>query len=462
MPHRVVPVARTPGTSPSRLGGPSLAADASIVRPSQSSVVGLAAPYVLVVDPDAAVREQFEQLGHDRLLVVVAVATPREALEFARHGRVDAVIIDGAMGAAALEFAHDLRAITGLERVPMAFLSERGEVEQRVEAAHAGAMLYLSKPVEAYGFGAAIDQMLALGREEHMRVLIVDDDVDFAACVIAVLEPHGIAVRTAPDATHLVELLEEVQPDLILLDAMLPQVSGWDAIRIMRTMPQWRDVPILFLTARTDLESRIAAFDAGADDYLAKPLVPEELLARVRVRLDRRRLARETTERDPLTRCMSRGALLDALASRLSEARRHSRTLSLAMIDVDRFKRVNDTYGHVVGDHVLMGLGRLLSARFRLEDLRGRWGGEEFVIAFPNEPAATAAAVLSRVLEEFGNLPFQGEHGERFFVSFSAGVSSFPDDGSSVDALIRVADRRLYTAKHSGRAHVVMGDAVAS
>jgi diguanylate cyclase (GGDEF)-like protein len=432
------------------------------VRPSHSSVVALNAPHVLVVDPDAKVREQLEQLGHERLLVVIAVATTAEALELARHGRIDAAIIDGSVGSGALDFARELRAIEGMERVPMAFLSERSEVEQRVEAAHAGAMLFLPKPVEAYAFGAALDQMLALGREEHMRVLLIDDDADFAACVIAVLEPEGIVVRTAPDATHLFDLLEDFQPDLVLLDAMLPQVSGWDAIRIMRTTPQWRDVPILFLTGRTDLESRIAAFDAGADDYLAKPLVPEELLARVRVRLDRRRLLRETTERDPLTRCMSRGAMLDALASRLSEARRHQRTLSLAMIDIDRFKRVNDAYGHVVGDHVLMGLGRLLCARFRLEDLRGRWGGEEFVIAFPNEPAATAAVVLSRVLEEFGNLPFQSERGERFFVSFSAGVASFPNDGATVDALIRAADRRLYSAKRTGRAHVVVGDAVAS
>jgi diguanylate cyclase (GGDEF)-like protein len=230
----------------------------------------------------------------------------------------------------------------------------------------------------------------------------------------------------------------------------------------MRTMPEWRDVPILFLTGRTDLESRIAAFDAGADDYLAKPLVPEELLSRVRVRLDRRRLIRETTERDPLTRCMSRGALLDALASRLSEARRHARTLSVALIDVDRFKRVNDAYGHLVGDHVLMALGRLLTARFRLEDLRGRWGGEEFVIVFPNEPAATAASVLSRVLEEFRRMPFQSDRGEPFFVTFSAGISSFPVDGGTVDALIRAADRRLYRAKREGRAHVVVGEAVVS
>jgi diguanylate cyclase (GGDEF)-like protein len=236
---------------------------------------------------------------------------------------------------------------------------------------------------------------------------------------------------------------------------MLPRVNGWDAIRLVRTTPEHRDVPILFLTGRTDLASRVAAFDAGADDYLAKPLVTEELLARVRVRLERRRLLREMTERDPLTRCLSRRALLDALTSRLSEARRHGRGLSLALLDVDRFKFVNDSYGHLVGDHVLAALGRLLNARFRLEDLRGRWGGEEFVVVLPGEPAATAAAVLSRALDEFRAFPFRSERGERFFVTFSAGVASFPDDGTSVDALLRAADARLYEAKAGGRGHVV-------
>src|SRR5262249_26469511 len=158
--------------------------------------------------------------------------------------------------------------------------------------------------------------------------------------------------------------------------------------------------------------SRVAAFDAGADDYLGKPLVAEELLARVHVRLERRRLLREMTERDQLTRCLSRRALLDALASRLSESRRHARGVSLALLDADRFKSVNAAYGLLVGHHVLAALGRLLGARFRLEDLRGRWGGEEFVVVLPGESAATTAAVLSRLLDEFRAFPFRSERGD--------------------------------------------------
>jgi diguanylate cyclase (GGDEF)-like protein len=413
-------------------------------------------PRLLVVDADAALRGQLEELGRDRLMVVVTAANAREALARASEQRFDAAFIDVTLGADALALARSLRALPGHERVPLVFLSEQESVECRIEAAHAGASLFIPKPVDPYAFGAAIDQMLALGRNERTLVLVVDDDADFGQSVEAVLAPEGITVRNVPDATRLVETLDEDRPDLILLDAMLPSVSGWDAIRIIRTTPEWQDLPVLFLTGRTDLESRLAAFEAGADDYLVKPLVAEELLARVRVRLDRRRLLREMTERDSLTRCLSRRALLDALASRLSEARRHAVPLSVALVDVDRFKNINDTYGHLVGDHVLMMLGRLLGERFRLEDLRGRWGGEEFVIAFPNVTAPTAGALLSRVLEEFKGVAFRGDQGERFFVTFSAGVGSFPLDGTNVDALIRAADRRLYEAKGAGRGRVVL------
>jgi diguanylate cyclase (GGDEF)-like protein len=411
---------------------------------------------LLVVDADPQVRAQLERLGRAKLLTVVAVGTAREAIALSETEDFEAAIIDGSLGNEAVGLARELRAVRKQPRLPLAFLSERVDVERRIEAAHAGASLFLPKPVDEYAFSAAVDQMIALGSEEKMRVLVVDDDRDFVACVAAVLEPVGIVVRTAADATRLVETLEEARPDLVLLDAMLPGVSGWDAIRIVRTIPEWRDLPVIFLTGRTDLESRVSAFEAGADDYLAKPLVPEELLARVRVRLDRRRLLREETERDSLTHCLSRRTLLHAFASRLSEARRHGQLLSAALLDVDRFKRVNDAYGHLVGDHVLMALGRLLNERFRLEDLRGRWGGEEFVIVFPNCPAGTAAAVLSRVLDEFRRLAFRSERGERFFVTFSAGVGSFPGDGTSVDALIRAADHRLYMAKRGGRGHVVV------
>jgi diguanylate cyclase (GGDEF)-like protein len=413
-------------------------------------------PRLLVVDASKHVRDRVAQLGKEKRVAVVSAATPNEAMGRAREGPLHLALIDGALERDALCLARDLRALPNLERLPLAFLSDEGHIEHRVAAVRAGASAFLRKPIDPYAFGAAVDEMLALSTgSERMRILVIDDDANFVATVAAVLEADGLVVRTAPGATHLIEVLEESRPDLVLIDAMLPTVSGWDAVRVIRTLPEWRDVPILFLTGRTDVESRVSAFDAGADDYLAKPCAREELLARVRVRLDRRRLMRQMTECDALTRCLSRGALLNALAVRLSEARRHARVLSLALLDVDRFKDVNDAHGHLVGDRVLAGLGRLLCECFRLEDLRGRWGGEEFVIAFPNLSEQAAGAVLSRVLEEFRSVPFRSDRGGTFFVTFSAGIASYPVDGASLDSLIRAADRRLYHAKRAGRARVI-------
>jgi diguanylate cyclase (GGDEF)-like protein len=223
---------------------------------------------------------------------------------------------------------------------------------------------------------------------------------------------------------------------------------------MLRTSAAWQDLPILFLSARNDVQSRIAAFDAGADDYLTKPVVEAELLARVKVRLERLRLLRDRADRDSLTGLMLRRAFIEGLKTRLTEARRHGRVLTLCLLDLDQFKLTNDRHGHLAGDRVLATLGKLLASRFRAEDLRGRWGGEEFILAFPGESSETIAGVLSRTLSEFRTISFSSENGGTFTSSFSAGIASFPEDGETPEALLARADRRLYEAKASGRSTV--------
>lgn len=416
------------------------------------------APRVLVVDGEASTRAHLERIARDAYMRVDVAVTAQEALELARNERFDIAILEIVEGRAEEAFAtaRELRATPGNDRLPLAFMATEADFAHRVAAAHAGGSLFLSKPVDPYVFGTTVQQLVALRHAERSRVLVLDDDPDFVDAIAAVLEAEAIGVKRVSDPTNVIEALQDDRVDLILLDVMLPRVSGFDLARMIRAAPEWQSVPILFLTGRVDRESRVAAFDAGGDDYLVKPVLPEELIARVRVRLDRRRLEREITEKDSLTKLLSRRALLEALARRVSEARRHSGLLSVALIDVDRFKEVNDLHGHLVGDHVLAALGRLLGERFRFEDLRGRWGGEEFVVVFPGATADTAAAVLRRVLVEFTRMRFEGERGaEPFGVSFSAGVASLPEDGSSVEALLRAADRRLYEAKSTGRSRVV-------
>jgi diguanylate cyclase (GGDEF)-like protein len=205
------------------------------------------------------------------------------------------------------------------------------------------------------------------------------------------------------------------------------------------------------MRAKPKSEAWLAGFEAGADDMLPFDIAPSELLLRLRVRLDRTRVFREQSNRDALTGLLTRRAFTESVSARLAEAQRSRRHLSLCLMDLDRFKSVNDTYGHGVGDKVLSAFGALLGTRFRLQDLRGRWGGEEFLIAFFGEWAESAREILLRVTAEFAKISFDGGQGRRFSVTVSGGIATYPIDGKGLDELVAAADQRLYAAKLAGR-----------
>ncbi len=424
---------------------------------SESPVRASEVATVLVVDDDPEILASVELLARRNLVRAISAENPEQALLRAGENELDGAIIDINLGPGVdpSRTAQDLRSSEGNEQLPIAFMSVDGSVPNRVAAAAAGATQFLKKPLSAGEFVEAVQIFSSRRRQTSWRVLIVDDDPAFAAHIAAILEADGMRVAVLDEPERALETLDRERPDLMLLDVVMPEICGFDVCRMVRSTASWRRLPILFLTAEQSAAVRVECFRAGGDDYIQKPVVREELLARIGVRIERLRMFRERADRDALTGLANRRSFLESFRLRLADSSRHGRPLSLGLMDLDHFKRINDTHGHLAGDRVLAAFGKLLASRFRETDIRGRWGGEEFTVAFYGEDGETARMILGRLLDELREMSFTGDDGESFRVTFSAGVATYPDDGSAFDELLRTADERLYRAKDAGRAGVV-------
>jgi len=442
---------------------------------SDAAVVLGAALQLLAFDADPAGRRTVSDLGRRECMSVLAAATADESLRRAATERLDAALlaIDPAAPEVAYALARALRDVPGCQDLPLGFTAPGpgalgggdpatgSDIALGVDALHAGASLLLSRPLEAEAFGAAVRRLAAARIEARPSVLVVDDDPAFLSHVQAILEGDGLRVSSLERPEGLLSELQARRPDVLLLDVEMPRYDGFQLCRLLRASPRWQDLSIIFVTARAAPSDRAAGFRAGADDYVAKPVVAEELLARIRGRVERTRLLRERADRDALTGLSTRRALVDAVVQRLAEARRHARPLSIALLDVDGLRAVNEAHGHGAGDRVLEGLGRLLTNRFRVEDLRGRWGGEEILLAFPGASPESISGALSRVLAEFAAIHFRPDTASSagapagFGASFTAGLAGFPEDGVALNDLLRVAARRMAAAKSQGGKRVV-------
>ncbi len=298
------------------------------------------------------------------------------------------------------------------------------------------------------------------------RVLVVDDDRHICRALAFALRAQGYDVRVAHTAESALSLVEDWTPDLFVVDVRLPGIDGFALVSALRRDVRFQASPIILLTAfRRDASSRATGLNLGASDYLVKPFSLEELLARIRanlraagvtLRLEEAvfRLS-ELATRDPLTGLYHHGSILGILLSSLMQAIQEDSYLACIMLDIDNFKRINDTFGHEVGDSVIVALARLLVASCRYDDECGRYGGDEFLVVLPYSSAEAArdrAESLRVSLAEASFPPLPP--GVRVTASF--GVASACDsalrDGS---ALIDRADHALSLAKRAGGNHVV-------
>lgn len=414
---------------------------------------------IMVVDRDKDFLEVVEELGKEASVEVIRAQTTPEALDKAAQYPLDAALINivSEKSQEGFRLAREIRSLPGNHNLPLAFISgESSSVQDEADATHAGASLYLNKPFKPDSLEKAVEHLVAIRQGGRPRILITDDDEFFANTIALVLRNEGMIVKTLNDPNQILDTMQEFPPDMLLLDVMMPGITGFDVCRKLRKVPRWRDLPIIFLTGQTGVEARVEAFRCGGDDYLPKPVVNEELLTRVKVRIDRAAMLRERSDKDTITGLLLRRAFSEQLSAILAESERINCNFSICLLDVDHFKKVNDTHGHLAGDRVLAGLGQLLSKRFRVDDIRGRWGGEEFILAFRRETKERIHKAVDRVLEEFRGMEFESDSGVKFHCSFSGGLATYPDDGETIFDLVQTADQRLYIAKENGRNQIVI------
>jgi diguanylate cyclase (GGDEF)-like protein len=303
--------------------------------------------------------------------------------------------------------------------------------------------------------------MLEVPAESAAEILVVDDDPDVRTFVRAVLETDGYEVTEAASGQEAIQRLRIRRPALVLLDVMMPTMDGYAAAHAIKREPG-PFVPVILLTALDDPASRAKGINAGADEVLAKPVHPFELRLRCRAMLRIHLLTEELhaankrlralARTDELTDVRNRRGLRSALTREFRRAERYGGGLTVMAFDVDRFKQVNDAWGHGVGDSVLKVVAQALKGGIREVDAVGRVGGEEFVVLAPETPSRDALMVAERLRRAVAERVVTTPHGNEVRVTVSCGVATLSDvHARSPEELLGYADSALYRAKAMGR-----------
>ena len=335
------------------------------------------------------------------------------------------------------------------DKLRIVYISDRDDYEMRLLAARTGGEAFFTIPVDMSRLIDKVDSLTIAANEEPYHVLIVDDDMEQVSYHAMILQQAGMITSVVSDPEKMFPILIESKPELILMDMYMPGCTGSELATIVRQQEAFVDIPIVFLSIETDAEKQIEAVSRGGDGFLAKPIKPEHLVSTVRNRVERTRSMRFYMERDSLTGLLNHTHLMHNLSREIQRAERVGRPVCFAMIDLDHFKGVNDTYGHLTGDRVLKNLSRHLQDALRKTDIIGRWGGEEFGVVLFNVDLDGAAKVMDKVREEFSRME-QDSASSQFTVTFSCGIAAYPKyDGPG--PISEAADRALYGAKEGGR-----------
>ena len=343
-----------------------------------------------------------------------------------------------------------------LSPLKLIYLSEKNDFQTRITGVKAGGDAFFEIPLDVVKLVDKIYCFEESSIKKPDHVLIVDDDVDAISYYAHLFQQNGMITSVASSPSSVLNLLIESTPDLIMIDLFMPGCNGFELAAMIRQNANFVSIPILIISSFDNPGELLQNYHIVGDDFLNKSVDDSYLLNFVRNKIMRSRDLRYLMERDSLTGLLNHSNFTDNLYREILRAARMNSPLVYAMIDLDHFKNVNDTYGHLTGDTVLKSLAYLLQERLRKTDIIGRYGGEEFGVILSNTTKKHAANVMNEIREKFSAMKHASGDSE-FCVTLSCGIAAFPDF-EKAEAVTSASDNALYKAKASGRNCVVIAD----
>jgi diguanylate cyclase (GGDEF)-like protein len=349
------------------------------------------------------------------------------------------------------ELVERLRNLPGGEELAIVIVSKQTGFLDKVRSIHCGADAHFEKPFDVKAMFRRLEHVLDKKRLEPAKILSVEDDPDQAVFIRAFLESAGYQVRICTDPKQFDAFLSAFQPDLVLLDVMLPGMTGYELAKYLRQNETYAALPIIFLTTQGQLEARIESAKSGVDEHLVKPVAPALLLSCVSAKLERARFLKTLMHKDGLTNLLNHSSFMEQAQAAIAYQKRHNSFLTMIVLDVDDFQSINERYGYPGGDKVLVTLSLLVRRRLRQSDLIGRLGGDELAIVAEGLDEQESFNLATRLLNDFAVTSHATASHSSFYGTLSAGLSMF--DGKSMDlaSWVKATYNAVSAAKQAGR-----------